>query len=94
MRKLFLNLTPGEPLALMNKFAYFDKLIEFDSLLEGTLCLGVHDLIKCIMFNAGRVEFCRGKLLGCIGSVKEGRKIWLDQFHIKYWVKAKEMRNT
>jgi hypothetical protein len=51
MRKLLLNLTPGEPLALMKKLPCFDDPIEFDSLLVGVLCLGVHDLIKftCLM---------------------------------------------
>jgi hypothetical protein len=74
MRKLLLNLTPGEPLALMKKLPCFDDPIEFDSLLVGVLCLGVHDLINCHMFDAGRIEFCRGQLLGHIQVSRRGGK--------------------
>jgi hypothetical protein len=67
--KLLLNLTPGEPLALMKKLPCFDDPIEFDCLLVGVLCLGVHDSINCHMFDVGRIEFYRGQLLGCTRSV-------------------------
>jgi hypothetical protein len=33
MRKILLNLIPGEPLTPMKKLPYFEDLIEFDSLL-------------------------------------------------------------
>jgi hypothetical protein len=46
MGKLLLNLTPGEPLALMKKLPCFDDPIELDVLLVGALHLGVHDLIN------------------------------------------------
>jgi hypothetical protein len=70
MRKLLLNLTSGEPLTLMKKLPCFDDLIKFDSLLASVLCLGNHDLINCRLFDVGRIEFCRGQLLGCIRSVQ------------------------
>jgi hypothetical protein len=63
MGKLLLNLTPGEPLSLMKKLPCFDDPIELDGLLVGVLCLGVHDLINCHLFDAFRIEFCRGQLL-------------------------------
>jgi hypothetical protein len=66
MGKLLLNLTPGEPLALMKKFPCFDNPIELDVLLVGSLHLGVHDLINCLLFNAVRIELCRGQVLGHI----------------------------
>jgi hypothetical protein len=57
MGKLLLNLTPGEPLALMKKFPCFDNLIELDGKFEGVIFLGVHDVIKCPMFVAVKNEF-------------------------------------
>jgi hypothetical protein len=54
MGKLFLNLAPGEPLALVNKLSYFDNLIELYVLLEGTFHLCIHDSISCSLL--GRVE--------------------------------------
>jgi hypothetical protein len=63
MGKLLLNLTPGEPLALVKEFPCFDDLIELDVLLVGSLHLGVHDLINYHLLNAVRIEFCRGQVL-------------------------------
>jgi hypothetical protein len=63
MGKLLLNLTPGEPLALVKKFPYFDDPIELDVLLVGALHLGVHDPINYFLFNAVKIELCRGQVL-------------------------------
>jgi hypothetical protein len=60
MGKLLLNLTPSEPLALVKKLSCFDNLIELYVLLVGSLHLGVHDLIHCILLNAVRIEFYVG----------------------------------
>jgi hypothetical protein len=92
--KPLLNLTLGEPLALVKKLPCFDDLIELDVLLVGSLHLGVHDLINYIMFNGVNIEFFRGQMLGHIQRVKERWKIWSKQFHIKYWVQAKERGDT
>jgi hypothetical protein len=62
MKKLLLNLTPGEPIDLMNKLPFFDDPMEFDSLLEGVLFLGVHDPMNFLLLNAVRIEFFRGQL--------------------------------
>jgi hypothetical protein len=78
MRKLLLNLISGEPRALMKKLTCFDDPIEFGSLLVGVLCIDVHDMIKCRMFNAGRIELCRGQLLDHIRSVQERWKVWSE----------------
>jgi hypothetical protein len=94
MGKLLLNLTLGEPLAMMKKLPYFDDPIVLDVLLASALHLGFHDPINCFMFNVVRIELCRGKVIGHIRSVQERWKIGSKQFHIKYWVKSKERRNT
>jgi hypothetical protein len=62
--KLLLNQTPGDPLSLVKKFPYFDDLIELDVLLAGSLRLGVHDTIYCLLFNAINIELCRGQVPG------------------------------
>jgi len=51
MRKLLLNLVPGEPFSLVKEFAYFDNLIQLDMMLVGVLDLCVHDSISCILFH-------------------------------------------
>jgi hypothetical protein len=94
MGKLLLNLTPGEPLALMKKLPCFDDPIELDVLLVGALHLEVHDPINCRMFNAFEIEFCRGQVLDHVQSVQERWKLWSKQFHIKHRVQAKERRNN
>jgi hypothetical protein len=66
MVKRMLNLTPGEPLALMKKLPYFDDPIELDGLLAGVICLGVHDTINCLLSDVVVIEFYRGQLLGRI----------------------------
>jgi hypothetical protein len=71
MGKLLLNLTPSEPLALVKKLPRFDDPIELDVMLEGAIHLGFHDPIKYHMFNAIRIEFCRGQVLGHVRSVQE-----------------------
>jgi hypothetical protein len=69
MGKFLLNLTPGEPLSLVKKLPYFDDLIELGVLLEGALRLGVHDPINSHLFDAVRIAFYRGQVLGRIRSV-------------------------
>jgi hypothetical protein len=61
MGKLPLNLTLGEPLALMNKFPRFDDPRDLDVLLVGSLRPGVHDTINYHLFNAVKIEFYSGK---------------------------------
>jgi len=90
MMKLLLNLTPSEPLSLMKKLPCFDEPTEFDNMMEGVLCIGIHDRINYFLFYAGRIEFSRGKLFIFIQSVQERWKIWSVQFHIKYWVQSRE----
>ena len=45
MRKLLLNLVPGEALALVQELASFDKPIQLDLLLSSVLDLHAHDTI-------------------------------------------------
>jgi hypothetical protein len=59
MENFLLNLTPGEPLALVKKLSFFDNWIELYALLEGALCLVFDDLIHCSLLNAVMIEFCR-----------------------------------
>ena len=41
MRKFLLNLVLSEPLSLVKKFPYFDNIMEFYVLLEGSINLNV-----------------------------------------------------
>jgi hypothetical protein len=66
MGKLLLNLTLGEPLALVKKLSFFDEPIELDVILVDYLHIGVHDLIKCIIFNAAKIDLCRGQVLSYV----------------------------
>jgi hypothetical protein len=43
MGKLLLNMTPGEPLALVNKLPYVNNPIELYFLLTSALFISVHD---------------------------------------------------
>jgi hypothetical protein len=52
MRKLLLNLVPGEPLSLVKELAFFDNSIWMDPLLAGVLDLCVHNPIICGLFHA------------------------------------------
>jgi len=52
MRKLLLNLVPGEPLALVKELACFDNSIQLDILLVSVLDLCVHDSISGNLFHA------------------------------------------
>ena len=52
MRKLLLNLVPGEPLALVKELACFDNSIQLDLLLASVLDLRFHDLISCGLLHA------------------------------------------
>ena len=52
MMKLFLNLVPGEPLALVQELASFDNPIQLDLLLASALDLHVHDTICGGLFHA------------------------------------------
>jgi hypothetical protein len=61
MGKLLLNLTPGEPLSLVKKLSCFDNPIELYVILVGALCLGVHDLIHCILLNAVILSYVGAK---------------------------------
>jgi len=60
MGKCLLNINHGEPLALMKKLACLDNLKELDGLLMSVLCIGVHDMIKCLLLDVFNIEFCRG----------------------------------
>jgi hypothetical protein len=55
MGKILLNLTHGEPFSLVNKFTYFDDLIELDVLLVGALRFGVHDPINYFLLNVSNI---------------------------------------
>jgi hypothetical protein len=59
MRKLLLKLTSSEPLSLIKKLPCFDDTMEFDSLLEAVIFIGVNDMIKYHMFYVGRIDFYR-----------------------------------
>ena len=52
MRKLLLNLVPGEPFSLVKELAYFDNSIQLDLSLESVLDLHVHDPINCGLLHA------------------------------------------
>ena len=52
MRKLLLNLVPGEPLSMVEEFASFGNPVELDILLESVLDLHGHDKICGGMFHA------------------------------------------
>ena len=52
MRKLLLNLVPGEPFALVQELASFDNPIWLDLLLVSVLDLHVHDTIHGGLFHA------------------------------------------
>ena len=52
MRKLLLNLVPGEPLSLVQDLASFDNPIQLNLLLASVLDLCVHDTINGGMFHA------------------------------------------
>ena len=60
MRKLLLDLAPGEPLALVEELPCLDNPIKLDPLLESALDLCVHYLISGFMFHAIKIE-----LYGC-----------------------------
>ena len=51
MRKLLLNLVPGEPLALVQELASFDNPIQLDLLSVSVLDLHVHDTICGDLFH-------------------------------------------
>ena len=52
MRKVLLNLVPGEPLSLVQELASFDNLIQLDPLLVSVLNFHVHDTICGGLFHA------------------------------------------
>ena len=51
MRKLLLNLVPGEPLSLVQELASFGNPIQLDLLLVIILDLHVHDIIFGGLFH-------------------------------------------
>jgi hypothetical protein len=57
MGKLPLNLTLGDPLALMKKLPRFGDPIELDGLLVVFLCISFHDIIKCRMLDTIKIHF-------------------------------------
>jgi hypothetical protein len=63
MVNILLNLTLGEPCALVNKFSFFENLIELYVMLIGSIHICVHDIIHCILHNVVRIEFYRGQML-------------------------------
>ena len=52
MRKLLLNLVPGEPLSLVQELASFENPIQLDILVASVLDLHVHDTICGGLFHA------------------------------------------
>ena len=52
MRKLLLNLVPGEPLSMVQELASFDNPIQSDLLLVSFLDFHVHDKISGGLFHA------------------------------------------
>ena len=51
IRKLLLNLVPGEPLALVQELASFDNPIQLDLLSASVLDLHVHDTVYGGLFH-------------------------------------------
>jgi hypothetical protein len=63
MRTFLLNLTSGEPLALVQELPYFDDSIKLDPLMSSALDLCVHNMIVgCLLYVVG-VELCWCQLL-------------------------------
>jgi hypothetical protein len=58
MRKVLLNLAPGEPLALVQELPFFDNSIKMDPLLESALDLFFHNMIIGFILYAVEVELC------------------------------------
>jgi hypothetical protein len=58
VRKLLLNLAPGEPLSFVEELPYLDNSIKLDPLLASALDLCVHYLMSGFLFHAVRVELC------------------------------------
>ena len=56
-------MTPGVPLALVNKLPYLNNLIELYVLLEGAFHIVSHDLVHFIIINAVKVEFYGDQIL-------------------------------
>ena len=94
MRKLLLNLTLGEPLAVVEQLPCFNNLKELDLLLLGVLNLSIHNSIRCFLFHAVQVELDRCQLLYYLRCVQQWWKIWTKKVHIKDWMEAKEWGNT
>jgi hypothetical protein len=63
VRKLLLDLAPGEPLALVEELLCLDNSIKLDPLLVSALDLCFHYLISGCLFHAVRVELCWCQLL-------------------------------
>jgi hypothetical protein len=58
MRKFLLNLTPGEPLALVQELPCFDNSIKMDPLLSSALDLCVQNMIIGFLLYAFVVDLC------------------------------------
>ena len=52
MRKLLLNLVPGEPLALVQELANFDNPIQLDLLSASVIDFHIHDTVYGGLFHA------------------------------------------
>jgi hypothetical protein len=63
MRKVLLNLAPGEPLALVQELPYFDDSVKLDPLLSSALDLCVHNMIIGFLLYSVDVDLCWCQLL-------------------------------
>jgi hypothetical protein len=63
MGKCVLNLAPGEPLALVQEFPFFENPIKLDHLLLSALNLSVPNLINGFLFHAVRFDIFRCQLI-------------------------------
>ena len=58
MRKLLLNLVPGEPISLVKELANFENPIQLNLLLDIVLDLHVHDTICGVLFLVLWIKLC------------------------------------
>jgi hypothetical protein len=90
MGKLLLNLTLGEPLALVKEFPCFDNLIELDVLLVGSLHLGVHDLVYYFYSMQSILSFLGDQVLGTSKVSKRGGKYGQNNSTLNTWCKPRK----
>ena len=70
MSKFLLNLTPGDPLSLVQQLPCFENSIKLDPLLSSALDLCVQNLITGFLLHAVRVELCWYELLCYLRGVQ------------------------